>query len=98
MPTISGARERLLLPAIARLRRRTRSGIVLRARRRLTEVALERDRIDLPREAVVRMRVDDVAVGVELDGLGPHRKRLVVGAVPVRVVEDRLDPVHAESA
>src|SRR6478672_1001681 len=40
------------------------------------------------------MRVDDVAVSVELDGLRPHRERVVVGAVPVGVVEDRLDTVH----
>jgi hypothetical protein len=62
--------------------------LVTRARCKLAFVALERDRVDLPVE--LRMAPDDSSLVVHVHDLSTHRDTLVVGAVPVGVVEDRL--------
>jgi hypothetical protein len=64
---------------------------VLRSSCRLARIALERNRIDLPVEMLVPR--DDAAFSVQLDDLAADRDALFLRAVPVGVIEDRLDPV-----
>jgi hypothetical protein len=63
---------------------------MLRSSRELARIALERNRIDLPVEMLVPR--DDAAVSVQLDDFAADRDALFLGAVPVGVVEERLDP------
>ena len=64
---------------------------MLRSSRGLARIALERNRIDVPVELLVPR--NDAALSVQLDDLGADRDALFLRAVPVGVVEDRLDPV-----
>src|SRR2546423_7090647 len=87
-----GTRWAVFEPNSGVLLRRLRLPVVMpRARRELPGVTLERDRVDLPTEGVVPVPLDDDSVRVELDGLGADGQRLIVGAVPVGVVEEGLD-------
>jgi hypothetical protein len=63
---------------------------VLRSSCGLARIALERNRIDLPVEMLVPR--DDAALSVQLDDFAADRDALFLRAVPVGVVEDRLDP------
>jgi hypothetical protein len=63
---------------------------VLRSSRGLAGITLERDGIDLPVEVLVPC--DDAALGVQLDDFAADRDALFFRAVPVGVVEERLDP------
>jgi hypothetical protein len=63
---------------------------VLRSSRELAGIALEGNRIDLPVEMLVPR--DYAAVTVQLDDFAADRDALFLGAVPVDVVEERLDP------
>src|SRR6266516_1878608 len=71
---------------------RASARFVLRPGREFARIALERFRIDLPAEIVVRVPRDDSARVIELDDLAAHRDALVLGAIPVGVVKERLDP------
>src|SRR5947208_13588870 len=62
---------------------------VLRSGGELARIPLERLRIDLP--AQVRVPRDDSARCVELDDHAAHRDALVLGAIPIGVVEECLD-------
>jgi len=63
-----------------------------RARCELALVPLERYRVYLPVKILVRATRKDASLGIQLDGLSPHSDALVLGAVPVGVVEEGLDP------
>jgi hypothetical protein len=63
---------------------------VLRSGREFARIALEGDWIDLPVEMLVPP--DDTAVSVQFYDFAADRDGLVFGAVPVGVIEERLDP------
>jgi hypothetical protein len=68
--------------------------LVARAGRQLPLVSLERFRVDLPVKTVVRTPRKDAPRGIEFHDLSPHREALVLGAVPVGVVEESLCPIR----
>ena len=71
---------------------RASARFVLRSSREFARIALERYRIDLPAETIVRVPRDYVAHRIQLDDLAAHRDALVLRAIAIGVVEERLDP------
>jgi len=67
---------------------------VARAGGELALVALERFRVDLPVKTIVRAPRQDAPRGIEFHDLSPHRDVLVLGAVPVGVVQDGFYPTR----
>src|SRR4029450_11870271 len=62
------------------------------ARGELAFVAFERLRVDLPVKPLVRALRKDAPLPVDLHDLSAYRETLVLGAIPVGVVEDGLGP------
>ena len=61
-------------------------------------IAFERFRIDLPAEIIVGVPRNYTARRIQLDDFAAHRDAFILGAVPIGVVEERLDPARRSLA